>query len=93
MNALNGNMPPNNLASDRANVSTSGQFPLPVTQIGSVIKATRKEYGLTQQQLADLAGVSDRTVRTLEQGGLGPTLRSLLAVTGTLGLKVEVANR
>lgn len=86
-------MPPNNLASDRANDSTSGQFPLPVTQIGSVIKATRKEYGLTQQQLADLAGVSDRTVRTLEQGGLGPTLRSLLAVTGTLGLKVEVANR
>lgn len=93
MNALNGNMPPNNLASDRANDSTSGQFPLPVTQIGSVIKATRKEYGLTQQQLADLAGVSDRTVRTLEQGGLGPTLRSLLAVTGTLGLKVEVSNR
>lgn len=86
-------MPPNNLASDRANDSTSGQFPLPVTQIGSVIKATRKEYGLTQQQLADLAGVSDRTVRTLEQGGLGPTLGSLLAVTGTLGLKVEVANR
>lgn len=93
MKAINGNMPPNNLASDRANDSTSGQFPLPVTQIGSVIKATRKEYGLTQQQLADLAGVSDRTVRTLEQGGLGPTLRSLLAVTGTLGLKVEVANR
>lgn len=93
MNALNGNMPPNNLASDRANDSTSGQFPLPTAQIGGVIKTARKEYGLTQQQLAELAGVSDRTVRTLEQGGLGPTLRSLLAVTGTLGLKVEVSNR
>lgn len=61
--------------------------------VAAALKATRKEYGLTQQQVADLAGVSDRTVRTLEQGGVSPSLKALLAVTDTLGLRVQVVRR
>jgi y4mF family transcriptional regulator len=56
----------------------------------SHIRAQRKRLGLTQRELADLAGVAERTMIAIERGadsvGLG-TLRRVLAVLG-LGLNV-----
>lgn len=43
------------------------------TQLSTVVKALRKEYGLTQEELAMKSGVGLGFVRNLEQGK--PTLR------------------
>jgi len=43
------------------------------TQLSAVVKALRKEYGLTQEDLAMKSGVGLCFVRKLEQGK--PTLR------------------
>ncbi|OKL50381.1 transcriptional regulator [Boudabousia marimammalium] len=61
--------------------------------MATALKIARKEYGLTQQQVADLSGVSDRTVRSLEKGSSSPSLKALLAVADTLGLTVEVVRQ
>ncbi len=82
MNTLTGNILPKKASA----VSAAGA----PTSIAQKLKTTRKEYGLTQQQVADLAGVSDRTVRKLEQGETSPSLKALLAVAVTLGLEVQV---
>lgn len=58
--------------------------------IGQVIYKTRKGYNLTQVQLSELAGLSDKTVRDIEHGTGTPSLNSVLAVLNVLGLSVEV---
>ncbi|KQB84015.1 type II toxin-antitoxin system Y4mF family antitoxin [Corynebacterium lowii] len=66
-------------------ISTSAQ------EIGAAVRTARKEYLLTQQQLAELAGLSDRTVREIEKGTGTPGLKAVLTVLAVLGLKIEVA--
>lgn len=46
---------------------------MPKTRLSETVKALRKEYGLTQEDLAMKSGVSLSFVRNLEQGKL--TLR------------------
>lgn len=62
----------------------------PATEIGAAIRRARKEAGLTQQQLGELSGVSDRTLRDIESGAGSPALRSVLSVLTVLGLQVTV---
>ncbi len=63
-----------------------------VTEIDTTIRRARKEAGLSQQQLGELAGLSDRTIREIEIGsGSPPGLRSVLAVLTVLGLNLTVA--
>ncbi|MDY6054761.1 helix-turn-helix transcriptional regulator [Micrococcus sp.] len=64
-----------------------------LTRIGESVRATRRAMHLTQQELADLAGVSDATVRQIERATGRGTLSSLLAVLGVLGLDLEVHGR
>nr|WP_206450772.1 helix-turn-helix domain-containing protein [Micrococcus sp. KRD026] len=59
-------------------------------KISDRVRAMRKELLLTQQQLADLAGVSDATVRQIERGTGKSTLESVLSVMEVLGLELEV---
>ncbi|SES22540.1 helix-turn-helix domain-containing protein [Corynebacterium cystitidis] len=54
--------------------------------IGKVIYQIRKGYNLTQVQLSELAGLSDKTVRDIEHGTGTPSLNSGLAVLNVLGL-------
>lgn len=58
--------------------------------IGSRIRAARKDAGLTQQELGDLAGVSQRTVRAIETGTGNPVLAAVVAVANVLGLHAVV---
>jgi y4mF family transcriptional regulator len=58
--------------------------------LAHALRAARRSHGLTQSQLAELAGVSERTLRDLEHGSGSPSLAALLAVTEVLGLRVEV---
>lgn len=62
-----------------------------MTRISGRVRAMRKELRLTQQQLADLAGVSDATVRQIEHGTGKSTLRSVLSVMEVLGLELKVS--
>ncbi|WP_434699769.1 helix-turn-helix transcriptional regulator [Trueperella pyogenes] len=64
-----------------------------VSEYATVLKSARKSYGLTQQEVADLAGVSDRTVRALEQGSQSPSLKALFAVAGVLGVEITARRK
>lgn len=45
---------------------------------------------LTQQQLAEMAEISERTLRDIEKGTGTPSLGTVLTVLGALGLRIEV---
>ena len=50
-------------------------------KIGSFLKELRKEKGLTQEQLAELVYVSDRTVSRWETGSNLPSLDILIRIS------------
>ena len=58
--------------------------------IGSTVRSRRKELGLRQGDLADLAGVSERFVYGLEHGKETLQLDKVLAVLAALGLHLEI---
>lgn len=61
--------------------------------LGRGIAARRKELGLTQEELAALAGVSTRFLSSLEGGKPTARLSTVLAVLDALGLEVTIAPR
>lgn len=61
-----------------------------LARIGAEIRAMRKEYMLTQQQLAEFSGGSVRTLRDIEKGSGSPSIGTVVNVAATLGLAVEV---
>jgi len=56
--------------------------------IGTSIKSRRKTLRITQQQLADLAGISVNTLYKIERGQANPTLEILAKIADTLGMEV-----
>ncbi|MFD5278136.1 helix-turn-helix transcriptional regulator [Pseudarthrobacter sp. NPDC058362] len=62
-------------------------------QLAAGVRARRAVLRLTQHDLADMAGVSERFVRFVEQGKASVQLDSLLAVLDTLGLELTVGTR
>lgn len=60
-----------------------------VRAIGDRVRAGRHQLRLTQCAAADRAGVSHRTWTDLENGHLNPTLATLAAVGGTIGVRVS----
>ncbi|MFI7484089.1 helix-turn-helix transcriptional regulator [Kocuria sp. M1R5S2] len=59
-----------------------------VESVGREIRTARKAAGLTQKDLADLAGISERTVRAIETGTGNPALAAVAAAAGVLGLRL-----
>jgi HTH-type transcriptional regulator/antitoxin HipB len=64
-----------------------------VGDLGSVVQAVRKEQGLTQVDIAGLAGTGNRFIVDLEKGK--PTIRMQLAldVLELLGLELVVRKK
>jgi HTH-type transcriptional regulator / antitoxin HipB len=58
--------------------------------LASEVRARRVQLQLRQQELADLAGVSERFVYALENGKPTVQLDKVLAVLNALGLHLEV---
>jgi y4mF family transcriptional regulator len=54
------------------------------------VRARRVELRLRQEELADLAGVSERFVYSLENGKQTVQLNKVLAVLNALGLHLEL---
>lgn len=55
--------------------------------LGNHIRQIRNKKGLTQEQLASLAGVSENTIVTLEAGRLNTTVSTCFDIAKALGIK------
>lgn len=62
-------------------------------RLADEVRARRAALRLSQQDVADMAGVSERFVRFVEQGKPSVQLDSLLAVLETLGLELQLSTR
>jgi len=62
-------------------------------ELAAEVRARRGSLRLSQRDLAELAGVSERFVRFVEQGKRTVQLDSLLALLDTLGLELQVQTR
>lgn len=62
-------------------------------RLAAEVRARRGSLRLTQRDLADMAGVSERFVRFVEQGKPSIQLDSLVAVLEILGLELQITAR
>ncbi|RBO91410.1 helix-turn-helix domain-containing protein [Nocardia puris] len=60
-----------------------------ISDIGRAVRTTRRAYNLTQEQLAELAGTSTRTIREIEHGSGSTSIGTVAAVLGALGLTLR----
>ena len=58
--------------------------------IGDTILSRRKARKIAQEQLADIAGVSPRTLRDIEKGTANPELETLLKICNVLGMEIKI---
>jgi DNA-binding XRE family transcriptional regulator len=59
-------------------------------EIGSSIRSRRELLDLLQTRLAQIAGVSTRTIQLVEMGKANPSLETLLKITEPLGLELKL---
>ena len=59
-------------------------------RLGQAVRERRRQLGLRQEDLADLAGVSLRFVQALEAGKRTVQLDRVEAVLATLGLRLRI---
>ena len=60
-----------------------------VHEVGNEIRRHRQAAGITQQSLADRAGVSRRWINQIERGHLRAELDKLMRVTRALGFTLR----
>lgn len=58
-------------------------------ELGEKLMQRRELLGLLQSQLAELSGVSTRTIQLVEQGKGNPSLDTLLQLTDPMGLRLD----
>ena len=61
-----------------------------VNHIGESIKYRRKELGITQPHLAELANISINTLYKLERGKGNPSLNVLNKIAKVLGMELKL---
>ncbi|MEQ8926441.1 MAG: helix-turn-helix transcriptional regulator [Fulvivirga sp.] len=59
-------------------------------KIGETIKKRRKFLKITQEDLAEISGISERTLRDIEKGSANPELASLMKLCEVLGLELSI---
>jgi DNA-binding XRE family transcriptional regulator len=59
-------------------------------EIGRAIRSARRAHGLTQEQLAELAHTTERTVRDIEKGTGASSLDTVVAVAAAVGVTIGV---
>ena len=63
----------------------------PEFQIIRMIISTRHEKGLTQKQLADLAGIEQASLSRIETGKVSPDLATIKKIAAAMGKKLELS--
>jgi y4mF family transcriptional regulator len=58
--------------------------------ITEALKERRKSLSITQEHLAELAGVGLRTIKAIESGEGNPTLETVLKIADVLGMKLQL---
>lgn len=61
--------------------------------LGRAIRDARRRKGLTQRQVADLAGIGQPTVSNAERGVTHVSLSTLVRILATLGLEMTLQER
>lgn len=62
---------------------------LVLIQLGERVKRLRRQVGLSQEELAHLAGMDRTYISQIERGACNPSLIALLNVAEALGLNLE----
>ncbi|HSX64691.1 MAG TPA: helix-turn-helix transcriptional regulator [Pseudoxanthomonas sp.] len=72
--------------------SRSGRnWPDTPLSIGAAVRQARRNHGLTQTQLAGLAGTGLRFISELERGKPSVALDKTLSVLAVLGLRIQIS--
>ena len=59
-------------------------------EIGKAIQLRRKSRKISQEDLAEIAGIGQRTLRDIEKGSANPELATLLNICNVLGMKLSI---
>lgn len=57
------------------------------------MKARRKTLGISQQDLAEMSGVSLATIKDIERGQGNPSLSTMQKILGILGMEIKYVIR
>jgi transcriptional regulator with XRE-family HTH domain len=57
--------------------------------IRDVVKERRRVLGISQQDLAEMAGISLATVKDIERGVANPSMKTVARILEVLGLEME----
>ena len=60
-------------------------------ELGKHLKERRNQLGITQLDLADLAGISANTLYKIERGQANPTFQVLFKLVDVLGMELKLA--
>ncbi|RSZ29396.1 helix-turn-helix domain-containing protein [Variovorax beijingensis] len=63
------------------------------SQLGALLKAARKEAGISQVRLAERLGISQSRMSHMELNPGSLSLEQLLAIFGVLGLEMVVGSK
>lgn len=63
------------------------------SQLGAIIQSERVRRGMTQSELANIAGTQQKTISAIENGREGTKLDTLLSVIASLGLDMQIVPR
>ncbi len=59
----------------------------------SALKTRRQMLAITQEHLAELSGISLRTIKEIESGNGNPTFATLSKIADVLGLEIKLEVR
>jgi transcriptional regulator with XRE-family HTH domain len=54
------------------------------------LKQLRKQLGISQSELAKRAGITGAAISKLEKGGVDPVLSTVIALSGALGVDIDI---
>jgi y4mF family transcriptional regulator len=59
-------------------------------EIGEIVQQRRSALQLTQEDLAELSGITEKTIYLLENGKGNPSYSTLLNILNVLGMEMNV---